>query len=254
MFRFTGFHPLSLFFRSLLFSVFMSLSAFFYSFFCLLLFPLPIRYRNPLIMAWSRPIIWALKIICRIQYQVEGLENIPQDRVGVIMAKHQSTWECFFLPHLFKQTAMISKRELLWVPFFGWGLALAGPIAIDRSSKKTAMEQILLQGKKCLEENRWIINFPEGTRVECNQVGNYRIGGARLAVETGCPILPVAHNAGRYWSRRQFIKRPGTIHVVIGPLLETAGQTAEQILESTKNWIETTMTKINSTTSFKGNL
>jgi 1-acyl-sn-glycerol-3-phosphate acyltransferase len=188
--------------------------------------------------------MWMLEKVCHITYSVEGLENIPTDRTWVVLSKHQSTWETFFLPLIFHDPAVILKRELLWLPFFGWGLAASDPIAIDRTNKTKAMQQVIEKGKKRLEAGRWVIVFPEGTRVAPGAVGHYRLGGPRLAVATGFPVIPVAHNAGYAWPRRKFIKRPGVIRVVIGPAIESNGRTAEEVLALAKDWIETTMLRI----------
>ncbi|MEO8400542.1 MAG: lysophospholipid acyltransferase family protein [Gammaproteobacteria bacterium] len=185
-----------------------------------------------------------MKVICQIDYHVEGLENIPKNRNGVVLCKHQSTWETFFLPSFFHQAAIIVKRELLWVPFFGWGMATIDPIAINRSDKANAMQQVISKGKKCLAAGRWILMFPEGTRIAPGKIGNYRMGGARLAVSAGCPVIPVAHNAGRFWPKGKFLKKPGTIQMVIGPVIETAGRTPEDVMAEVKAWIETTILKI----------
>lgn len=238
-------HIAILFIRSLLFTIAVPVFAIFYSFVCMATFPLPMRYRCGTVMAWTRSVIWLLKVICHIDYHIEGLEHIKKNQNGIVMSKHQSTWETFFLPGLFNQTAIILKRELLWIPFFGWGLAVTSPIAINRSDAASAMMQIIRKGKKCLEAGRWILVFPEGTRTAVGKVGKYRLGGARLAVETGYPVLPVAHNAGYFWPRRRFIKYPGTVRVVFGPMIETKNRTAEEVLAKTKNWIEETMLKIN---------
>lgn len=222
----------------------MPTAAFFYSFICIAAYPLPFKYRYTLITRWTGAMIWLLKVICHIDYHVEGLENIPKTRNGIIFSKHQSAWETFFLPTLFHEAAIILKRELLWVPFFGWGLATINPIAINRKNSHSAMEQIINQGKNYLSKGRWILVFPEGTRVAPGKAGKYRIGGARLAAQTSYPVIPVAHNAGRFWTRRTFIKKPGTIHVVIGPLIETKNKLPEDILKEAKSWIENTMKKI----------
>lgn len=235
---------INLFIRSLLFSVYSLSTMCLYSFLCLLTFLLPVSVRHRIIRAYMRVYFVMLKVICHIDYKIEGLENIPSDRTGVILSKHQSTWETFFLPMIFHDPAIIVKRELLWIPFFGWGLAAADPIAINRQDKSSAMQQIITKGKRCLQNGRWVLMFPEGTRVPYGQVGHYRLGGARLAVATGYPIIPVAHNAGRFWPRRKFIKHPGTVQIVIGPLIETQGLDAEQALELTKGWIEGTMKRI----------
>ncbi len=230
--------------RSLIFGIIFPTYTMLYSFICLLVSPLPLRYRHRTVMFYTNSVIWLLKVICHVNYRIEGLENIPRDKPGIIMSKHQSAWETFYLPGHFNQTAIILKRELAWVPFFGWGLWVTDPIVINRSDRSNAMSQVIRQGKKYLAAGRWILVFPEGTRIPTGQVGHYRIGGARLSVETGYPILPVAHNAGRYWARKQFMKYPGTIHLVFGPIIEPQGRTPEEVLQLTKDWIENTMKTI----------
>jgi 1-acyl-sn-glycerol-3-phosphate acyltransferase len=234
----------NLFFRSLIFSIISLTTMSLYSFLCLLAAPFPVRYRQAVIRAYLRFYFFLLKVICHIDYKVEGWENIPKESTGVIMCKHQSTWETFFIPLTFHNTAPIAKRELLWVPFFGWGFATSGPITINRNKKTSAMQQIIKKGKQCLEEGRWVMFFPEGTRVPVGVVGHYKLGGARLAAATGFPVIPIAHNAGQFWPRRKFIKRPGTIHVVIGPAIDSKGREPEEILALTKEWIESTMLRI----------
>ncbi len=222
----------------------MSTFTFFYSFFCVAANILPFRCRYAIIMFWNKIIIHALKILCKVDYKIEGLENIPKDRTGIILCKHQSTWETFMVPTLFHHAAIILKKELLWVPFFGWGLAIIDPIAINRKDPTNAMDQVISQGKKCLAEGRWILVFPEGTRIPVGHIGKYRLGGARLATATHAPIIPIAHNAGRHWPKRGFIKKPGTIRLVIGKLIETEGRTPEELMEEAKTWIEKTVKKI----------
>lgn len=235
---------IDLFLRSLCFLLYSTITIVIFSLFLILFSFLPLTYRYRLICFFLRTHLWVLKMVCRISYEIKGLENIPKNRVGVVMSKHQSTWETFFLPIIFYEPAIIVKRELLWVPFFGWGLATAKPIAIDRQNKKSAMQQLIEKGKKNLAEGRWILIFPEGTRIPYGEMGHYKLGGARLACAAESFILPVAHNAGRYWPRRQFIKRPGKITVVFGPVIETRGLEPEDVLERTKNWIETTVKQL----------
>lgn len=232
---------IELFIRSLIFSIYSLTSMCLYSFLVVFAFFLPLSGRHRLIRIYLNAYVKMLEKICHISYQVEGLENIPANRVGVVLSKHQSAWETFFLPLVFHEPAIILKRELMWLPFFGWGLAASDPIAINRSDKSTAMQQILTKGKKCLDSGRWVLVFPEGTRVPYGQVGHYRLGGPRLAAATGYPVIPVAHNAGKFWPRRKFIKRPGVIKVVIGPAIETKGLEPEEVLKKTKGWIEETM-------------
>jgi 1-acyl-sn-glycerol-3-phosphate acyltransferase len=233
-----------LFLRSLLFTIVSVTAIIFCGFLCLLLMPFPLHYRYQVLRVMAKFYIELLSMICGIRYQVEGLENIPDNRVGVVLSKHQSAWETFFLPTIFHDPAVIAKRELLWIPFFGWGLAASDPIMINRSDKTTAMQQIIKKGSAYLKQGRWILVFPEGTRTAVGHVGKYHLGAARLAAATNAVVIPVAHNAGYFWPKRGFIKRPGTIRVVIGPAIESAGRTPEEIMELAKNWIETTVTRI----------
>ncbi len=234
----------NLFIRSLIFTCIMAFSIVLYSFLCILAIPFPFRFRYTLIAGFTHAILNILKYICHIDYHVQGLDNIPIDRTGIVLSKHQSIWETFYLPTVFPHMAIILKRELLWIPFFGWGLATIDPIAINRNKKSSAMDQIIKKGKACLNAGRWILIFPEGTRIPYGKVGHYKAGGARLAVATKAPVIPVAHNAGRYWSKRGFIKKPGTVQMVIGPLIETNNKTPDQVMEEVKNWIEMTIKKI----------
>lgn len=237
-------HKINLAVRSFLFSSIVIVTFIIWSVPCVAAWIFPLRYSYKLVAAWTDAMIQALRIVCGIKYEVEGRENIPKDRNGVIFSKHQSTWETFFFPGQFFELAIILKRELLRIPFFGWALASTRPIAINRNKTTTAMEQIMTLGTKCLNEGRWVLVFPEGTRVAPRTTGKYRLGGARLAVKTGHPVLPIAHNAGHFWPRRKFLKHPGTIRVVIGPLIETKGRSAEEVLMEAKNWIEGEMVRI----------
>jgi len=235
----------NLFLRSLIFLILFCVIIFPYSILCLMAMIFPLRVRYAMVSGWTGWMIWLLKVTCRVDYKIEGLENIPKDQACVVLSKHQSTWETLILPTLFHETAIIIKRELLWLPCFGWGLMVIDPIAINRSKKSSAMEQILTKGKRCLEQGRCILIFPEGTRMPVGTVGNYRPGGARVAINAGgYPIIPVAHNAGRYWPKRKFIKLPGTVHMVIGKPIETKNRQPEEVTEEVKNWIESTMKRI----------
>ena len=239
-----SYSTLNLFIRSLIFSIYGITTIILYSFVCLAAMPCSLTFRHTLIRKYMQVYFYVLKKVCHLDYRIEGSENIPQDKNGIIMCKHSSTWETFFLPQYFHTPAPLAKRELAWIPFFGWGLAISDPIFINRKDKKSAMQQIIDKGKICLKQGRSIMVFPEGTRVPFGQVGHYKMGGARLAAATGYPVIPVAHNAGWFWPKRSFIKKPGTITVVIGPMIETEGRKPEEILKQTKDWIETTMTRI----------
>lgn len=238
------YYKINLFIRSLIYTIFSVTTLILYCTFMVFTRPFSLDTRFALASFYLRLNINVLKILCHIDYEVEGLENIPKDRPFIVFAKHQSTWETFFLPTILHNPVVILKRELLWLPFFGWAAAVMQPIAINRKDKSSAMQQVIKKGKQYLEEGRCILIFPEGTRTAAGRVGNYRLGGARLAQATGYPVIPVAHNSGYYWPRRKFIKHPGTIKVVIGPLIETQGLTAEEILDRAKTWIENTVTVI----------
>jgi 1-acyl-sn-glycerol-3-phosphate acyltransferase len=160
------------------------------------------------------------------------------------MAKHQSTWETIFFHQFLPPMAIVLKRELLWVPFFGWALALLHPISINRSTTGSAVKQLMRQGKQHLSKGRWVLIFPEGTRTAPGVRKAYGIGGAMLAAHSGYPIVPAAHNAGEFWPRRKFIKRPGTIRLVFGPPIETQGYSARELNILTADWIENTMKRI----------
>lgn len=238
------FSKINLFIRSSIFWLYSVTSIILYSIVCVFAFVFPLSIRYKLIRAFLMAYFFMLKKICHIDYRIEGLENIPKDRPGIIMSKHQSTLETFLIPIYFHDPAIIAKRELMWIPFFGWGLAVSDPISINRSDRSSSMQQIITKGRACLNQGRWIMMFPEGTRVPPGTIGHYKLGGGRLAAATGAPVIPIAHNAGRFWPRRKFIKRPGTVTMVIGPVIESTGKTPEEILQATKDWIESTMLKI----------
>tara|TARA_B100000315_G_scaffold260410_1_gene321543 strand:+ start:6944 stop:7513 length:570 start_codon:yes stop_codon:yes gene_type:complete len=181
---------------------------------------------------------------CEIHYEVIGRENIPETN-AVVLCKHQSAWETLALPLCLPPLAFVIKRELLWIPLFGWGLALLEPIAIDRLARRKAIYQLLAQGRERLEAGRWVVVFPEGTRVEAGSKGAYALGGALLAERTGYQVVPVAHNAGECWPRRQFLKRPGTIQLVFGPVIDSTGKSAKEINALAESWIEKTVDALN---------
>ena len=239
-------HPPSntvLFARSLLFSLGMIVSTVVWAPVVLLAFPISFERRYRLSQQWTRFNIWWLEKTCRIGYRITGLEHVPKGP-AIVLAKHQSTWETLFLHHLFPPQAWVVKKELLWIPFFGWALRLLEPIAIDRKSASIAIKQVLQQGKKSLDRGRWVVIFPEGTRVHPGSRGHYSAGGAMLAARSGYPIVPIAHNAGEFWQRQGFLKRPGIIKVVIGPAIDSSGRKAQQLIALTEEWIEGTMERI----------
>ena len=231
--------------RALLFWLGMLLSTIVIAPLSLLTFPLPFVMRYRFIGLWAHFNLWWLERSCGLRYQVDGLENIPAAN-AIVMAKHQSAWETLALQRIFGPQVWVLKRELLWVPLFGWGLALLEPIAIDRKSGRKAVRQVVEQGIQRLRAGRWVVIFPEGTRVAPGERKRYGIGGALLANQSGYPVVPVAHNAGEFWRRRSFIKYPGVIRVVIGTPIVSAGRPAAEIIAEVEDWIESTVLKITS--------
>lgn len=188
--------------------------------------------------AWARSVVSALDWLCGLDCHVEGLEHLDRENC-VVLLKHSSAWETItqFIIFPARQT-WVMKRELLWVPILGWALMLFKPIAINRSGGRRAVEQVLEQGQQRLAAGYWVMIFPEGTRVPIGQKRRYGISGALLASTSGRPVIPVAHDAGRYWPRRGLLKRPGTIRFVIGPPIETAGKDARDLNAEVEAWIE----------------
>ncbi len=229
--------------RSFLFSLFMIIATIVIAILSLFMLALPQKYRYTIIHSYGVLHVWMLKVLCGLDYRIEGTENIPETN-GIIFCKHQSTWETLALQQIFPAQTFVIKRELLWIPFFGWGLAIIKPIAIDRNAGQQAIRQIVRQGIDRLQKGIWVVIFPEGTRVPPGKKVRYKLGGAILAAESGYPVTPVAHNAGEFWPKGQFLKKPGVIQVVIGPPIPSKNRKPEEILEEARNWIESTMERI----------
>lgn len=223
--------------RSLVFLVLQIVITAVFSALALLTFPLRPLTRYRFISLWAKMMLPILGAICGIRHQVKGIENLPTQPC-VILCKHQSAWETLALQLVFPPQVWVLKRELLWIPFFGWALALTSPIAIKRSDGKGAMKQLLKQGKERLEQGFCVVIFPEGTRIPFGQRGKYKIGGAMLAASSGVPVVPVAHNAGRLWGRNAFSKHPGMITMSIGAPIDPRGLKAEEINARVEAWIE----------------
>lgn len=192
---------------------------------------------------WNFSVMWWLKITCGVHVKIRGEENLPATPC-VILSKHQSQWETFYLQVMKRPVVTVLKKELLNVPFFGWGLRLMQPIGIDRSNPKKALRYIQEEGQRRLQKGQSIIIFPEGTRTPPGEIGTYARSGAELACRAGVPIIPVAHNAGRCWPAKKFLKYPGTIHMVIGAPIDTHNGNSRELTERVKNWIEAEQIKI----------
>jgi 1-acyl-sn-glycerol-3-phosphate acyltransferase len=211
-----------------------------YAVFALATAPLAPLVRFRLITSWSRTMIWLARIILRIDYRVVGAENFPHTP-AIILSKHQSAWETLAFQIIFPPQVLVVKRELLWIPFFGWGLALASAIPIDRSRGIRALRRMEELGRRRLAQGFWIAIFPEGTRVKPGQRGQYHLGGAWLAVRCGVPVVPVAHNAGLVWGRKAFLKKPGTVTVEIGAPIDSRKHTPQSLNSAVEEWIEERM-------------
>jgi len=229
-----------IFLRSMVFLLVKAMLTIPFSLITLMTFPLPAMMRYRVISKWSWIVTWLSRVIVGIRYRVEGLENLPAGP-AVILSKHQSAWETIVFQQIFPPLSFVLKKNLLYIPFFGWGLALFSPIAIDRAAGREALKQIETQGRARLKSGFWVLIFPEGTRVAPGEVGKHQVGGAWLAVKAGVPVVPVAHNAGRLWPKNGFRKYPGEIVVKIGPPIETTDRKATLVLADTEAWIENAM-------------
>jgi 1-acyl-sn-glycerol-3-phosphate acyltransferase len=224
--------------RSLLLTTFMFASTMLYAAIVVAAFGLPYERRYAIVRGWARLQLGAAKVLCGLDYVVEGREHIPAGS-HISMWRHSSAWETIAQAVIFPPQAWVLKREILWIPVIGWATWLMDPIAIDRSAHSVARNQVVTQGRQRLADGRWILIYPEGTRVAVGERRRYGISGALLGAAAGCQIVPVAHDAGRYWARRGLLKRRGTIRVVIGPPIDCAGREVRDILEDVRTWIDT---------------
>jgi 1-acyl-sn-glycerol-3-phosphate acyltransferase len=207
------------------------------------LLPLSIEQRYVIPRYWGLLLTWLAKAICGIDYVVEGRENLP-DVPFVSLWKHSSSWETMAQMFVVPPAAWSLKREVLWIPVVGWAVKTYKPIAINRGAGHSAVNQVVRQGRERLAAGMGVIVYPEGTRMAPGQTRKYGVSGALLAVESGAPIVPIAHNSGYLWKRRSLLKHPGTIYVVIGKPIDTRGLDARQVNEQAQRWIETTIAEI----------
>jgi 1-acyl-sn-glycerol-3-phosphate acyltransferase len=215
----------------------MMLSACLYGTFMSLCFWLPYRAQFAIARHWARVVLKLLELLCGLRYEVEGLENLPAGS-HILMCNHTSAWETIAPFVIFPPQVWVLKRELLWIPFVGWGLKLLKPIAINRGDGHRAVNQVIEQGTERLSRGLWVVIFPEGTRVTAGEYRKYGLSGALLATSTGTLVVPMSHNAGRFWPRRGFLKKPGTIRVVIGKPIATAGRKPRELNDEIRQVIE----------------
>lgn len=193
---------------------------------------------------WLRVAIWGCKVICGVKKRVHGMENLPDGPV-ILLSKHQSTWETFAYPTIMpRPLCYVFKRELLYIPFFGWAMGRIDMIHIDRSRVTQAWNRVAEQGRKHMAAGNWVIMFPEGTRAPRGGKGTYKAGGTRLAVDTGVPVVPIAVNAARCWPRKSFMVRPGTVDVSIGKPIASEGRTPDELMREVEQWVEAEMRRL----------
>jgi len=199
-------------------------------------------------ISWLRLCIWGARVICGVRYRVQGMEHLPPpDRLSpvILLPKHQSTWETFAFPTLMSHPlCYVFKRELLFIPFFGWAIARLDMIHIDRNKRAEAWNKVAEQGRRFMAQGNWVIMFPEGTRTPRGSQGVYKGGGTRLAVTTGTPVVPIAVTSARCWPRKSLVLRPGVIDVSIGQPIPAAGRTSEDLLREVEAWIEAEMRRL----------
>jgi 1-acyl-sn-glycerol-3-phosphate acyltransferase len=227
------------FLRSFLFTGFFLLFTFCYAIcFAIVAGFLPWRARFMLAKLWSNILLGALRILCGLRYRVEGREHLPTGSACVALMKHSSAWETFAQAAILPPQVWVLKRELTWIPVIGWGVHFLRCIAINRGAGGAAVRQLIDQGRQRLAEGKWIVVFPEGTRMPPGETRRYGVGGAAVAVETGSLVVPVAHNAGYFWPRRGLLKKSGCIRVVIGPPIATRGRDPREVNEEAQRFIE----------------
>jgi len=198
-------------------------------------FSFTIRYQ--FMHYWAKFCLVWVRWTCGIKYRVHGAENIDEKTAGLILARHESAWETLAFQAIFPRQAYVLKRELLKIPFFGWGMALLNPIAIDRAAGRKALNQMLQEGTARLEQGDWVVVFPEGTRMPAGELGKINVGGAMLAIKAKSPVYLVAHNAGTYWPKNSFIKKPGTIDVYISQPINVAEMSASDVNKEIESWL-----------------
>lgn len=224
------------FFRSALFLLGQTISLILFSVLGQFTRPFSFRTRYHFMHYWARFCLVWLRWTCGVRYEVHGRENIKGDQAALILARHESTWETLAFQEIFPRQAYVLKRELLKIPFFGWGMALLNPIAIDRGAGRKALNQLVSEGKDRLENGDWVVVFPEGTRMPSGELGKINAGGSMLAIKAKAPVFLVAHNAGTCWPKHSFLKYPGTIQVHISPVIDASELSASELNKQIEVW------------------
>lgn len=224
--------------RSVLFFILYNLVGIIHSFFCILIGPfLPFKKRYAFVNLWTHVAMWLLRVINGVHIQVEGRQNLP-DYPAVVLCNHQSSWETFYLQLLISPQATVLKKELLWLPFFGWGVALLNPIKINRKDGKAALKSVITQGKARLAKGIPVVIYPEGTRQAPGTLGHFNHGGSMLACQANVPVIAISHNSGNCWPARSWLRLPGTITLRISPPMKTTGIKPKAITGQVEKWVE----------------
>lgn len=223
--------------RSILFALGQGITLILFSVLGQLTRPFSFKARYQFMHYWARFCLLWLRWTCGVRYEVHGQEHIHSEQASLILARHESAWETLAFQEIFPRQAYVLKRELLKIPFFGWGMALLNPIAIDRGAGRKALNQLVTEGKERLAQGDWVVLFPEGTRMPPGELGKINIGGAMLATKAKAPVYLVAHNAGEFWPKNSFIKRPGVVQIYISPALDVAEMSASEVNQQIENWL-----------------
>ena len=191
--------------------------------------------RLKLFSQWPKFANWFLHVSCGIKVEVIGQENLPTEPC-VIVSNHQGQWETYSMQYLFHPMCTLLKKELLYIPLWGWAMKMLNPIAINRNKPKEAILQTLEEGSDRLKKGMYVLLFPEGTRVKAGRVGKYARSSFELAKRNGVMVLPLCHNSGDCWPAHKFIKKPGKITLIIGEpfYVEDSKQSASDV----KEWVE----------------
>lgn len=230
--------------RSLLFTTWVFATAIIGGTLELLIFWAPHSWKWAIARAWAHGNFWAGRFFCGLEVSTEGSENIPE-QTSVALIKHTTAMETYWQIAALPPQTWVLKKELVWIPLFGWGVGLImRPITIDRKARGSVVKQVIAQGKSRIARGLWVTIFPEGTRMPPGETKRYGVSGAAIAAETGCPVVPVAHNAGDFWPKRGLRKYPGKIKFCIGPSIDPKGRTPKEINDLAQTWIETKMLEI----------
>lgn len=196
---------------------------------------------------WLNNCVVSLDRICGVKYALHGMDNLSglEGVAVVVLVKHQSTYETFLMPVILPHpVSYVFKKELLRIPFFGWAIGCLDMIHIDRSQRAQAFAKVVEQGRVLLEKGNWVVMFPEGTRIDRGQVGGYKLGGTRLAVQTGAHVVPVAVSSAKCWPRKALLKRAGTVDVSVGQPISSLGRSPEELMAQVQMWIESEMRRL----------